>query len=268
MRRPLAVRQRATSPAADVSPHSAEAPVAPDQHRYDDWEQPARPTEAALESTALAASVVRAIDHTVTNAGHTAGAVALGRRAIGELTTVLSDLENTAQGAAAEVENSRNVTFQILGQIQVLGEMSEQITSIVEKVSAIASQTNMLALNATIEAARAGDAGRGFAVVATEVKALAQDSRQATEAIDKIVAEMKDMTHATIEVAELASNRIEVASSGMHDILSGFAAASSVDSDADRALADADGHLVRLNDTLARASQDAAYQPEAIDARV
>lgn len=68
-------------------------------------------------------------------------------------------------------------------EVSALSEASEQIGEIVKSIEAIAQQTNLLALNATIEAARAGDAGKGFSVVASEVKALSNQTSQATEDI-------------------------------------------------------------------------------------
>lgn len=68
-------------------------------------------------------------------------------------------------------------------QITSFIEEAQKIAKVGAVIEAIAQQTNLLALNATIEAARAGAAGKGFAVVATEVKALAEQTAQATRFI-------------------------------------------------------------------------------------
>ncbi|TCZ78317.1 chemotaxis protein [Paenibacillus albiflavus] len=80
-----------------------------------------------------------------------------------------------------------------------LNEQNKQITDIVTTINHISTQTNLLALNAAIEAARAGEHGAGFAVVSSEIRKLAESSKQSTEQISEILETIRTKTDEAAE---------------------------------------------------------------------
>ena len=85
---------------------------------------------------------------------------------------------------------------------------SEDARNITDIIFSISGQTNLLALNASIEAARAGEAGRGFAVVASEISNLADQTKQSTEQISRLLNELTENAGA---VSEKASQTVQMA---------------------------------------------------------
>ncbi|MDA8192803.1 MAG: methyl-accepting chemotaxis protein [Thermaerobacter sp.] len=109
------------------------------------------------------------------------------------------------RAVADTVQRMREVRQQmenLAERILSLAEQSQAIGGITTVVSDLAEQSNLLAVNAAIEAARAGDAGRGFAVVATEVKSLAEQSKQATGEVRGILADIQRATQAAVMAME------------------------------------------------------------------
>ena len=110
-----------------------------------------------------------------------------------------------------------NTTFEA---INVLGEKSHEIGTIVKVITGISAQINLLALNAAIEAARAGEHGKGFAVVADEVRKLAGQSSQSAFEVSNIVKNIqeetdrvvKSMKQGTEEFAETNTTILEIGS--------------------------------------------------------
>ncbi|ACL16318.1 methyl-accepting chemotaxis sensory transducer with Pas/Pac sensor [Methanosphaerula palustris E1-9c] len=138
-------------------------------------------------------------------------------------TNVLSrkgaELAGKTEKSMVEITSSSAKVFDIVTDVE---KQMGEISKIVVLIRDLANQTNLLALNAAIEAARAGDAGRGFAVVATEVKSLAQESRNSAERIEEMIGNLKKNTqHASTAMGE-AKGTVEQGSQMVTETLQSF----------------------------------------------
>ena len=131
--------------------------------------------------------------------------IAESDRSIEASTVGAKAVEDAIQG----MHEIREQVEAIAQKIVSLSEQTQQIGDIITSVNEIAEQSKLLALNAAIEAARAGDHGRGFAVVATEIRSLADQSKQATARVRKILGDIQAATNSAVIATEQGTKKVE-----------------------------------------------------------
>lgn len=118
-----------------------------------------------------------------------------GRQTVSETIGGMDSLRSKVQAIAEEIVR--------------LNEQTNQIGNISQLVSDLANQTNMLALNAAVEAVRAGEHGKGFSVVASEIRKLADQSRQSAGQISSLVGNIQNAIQSTVSVTEEGTQTVE-----------------------------------------------------------
>ena len=114
-------------------------------------------------------------------------------------------VEDTIEGMSGIKQKMESVAESIV----TLSEQSQAIGEIIAAVDDLAEQTNLLAVNASIEAVKAGEQGKGFSVVAQEIKALADQSKQATRRVRAILNDIQKATGKAVMATEEGSKTVD-----------------------------------------------------------
>jgi methyl-accepting chemotaxis protein len=118
--------------------------------------------------------------------------------------------EEVLQRSLSGLQEIGDQVGEMAKRIKSLDERTRQIANITTTVKDLADQSNMLALNAAIEAVRSGEHGKGFGVVAREIRALADQSIQATNNVREILQDIGSAIGTTVAITEKGSEKVGV----------------------------------------------------------
>lgn len=168
-------------------------------------EQSATSAEQAASVQEISATVaevkqtsIQAMDHAAKVITSAEGAVQASKEGTGAVEESIHGMHDIQKQVEAIAE-----------KILSLSEQTQQIGEIIQSVNEIAEQSKLLALNAAIEAARAGEHGKGFSVVASEIRTLADQSKQATNQVRGILGEIQKATNSAVIATEEGGKKVD-----------------------------------------------------------
>ncbi len=181
-------------------------------------------------------SVSVGLKHQVEQFGDQRAAVENMTNSNGAISQAADTARHVSEQATAHARESAGALHAALGDVghlvesvkrieQKLGGLDNalrRVSKVSQEIATIAHQTRLLALNATIEAARAGEAGKGFGVVAGEVKALSQQTSDATGHIEETVRELTQLIRELTGESQSSlcvANRVQESTGGMSGVL-------------------------------------------------
>lgn len=149
------------------------------------------------------------IQNAANNVGRIGDAVGEVQTSTNELDTLAGKMKEASEVSGTSLQSLKDASTEMTAKIDEISatiqrtqEAVNNISSKVEGITSIATQTNLLSLNASIEAARAGEAGKGFAVVAGEIGKLAEDSRRMADEIKKEMEVLLEESNAAVHAAD------------------------------------------------------------------
>ncbi len=118
------------------------------------------------------------------------------------LTNISSIANEQRSGMNAIVDNldsQMKLLQNLVNDMIKVKESSAKVSTFVEAVNKISSQTGLLAMNASIEAAHAGTLGKGFSVIAQEIRKLSEETTRNAQNISDTLQENEVIVNTTSE---------------------------------------------------------------------
>jgi len=168
--------------------------------------------EHATGSVQQAASISQ-VTATMEELTNTAKQIALSATSVEKIADDSAHAAHAGYASVGEaleaMEKIRRRVADISGKTLLLGERSQRISEVLNLIKDIAGEIHLLAVNAAIESAAAGEHGKRFAVVASEVRRLAERTRESAEEIKGIVGEIQSATNTSVLATEQGVKEVE-----------------------------------------------------------
>jgi methyl-accepting chemotaxis protein len=103
-----------------------------------------------------------------------------------------------------------------------LSNKVEKIKMVINVLEEVSQKTDLLSLNASIEATRAGEMGKGFALVANEIRSMAENSKQSSREIRRIVDDIFEDNKAALTSLKKSEDHIAKGREIIHGIVDTF----------------------------------------------
>lgn len=151
--------------------------------------------ENISEQSIMTKNIQESIDDTLERSGKMVDIAQDSNKSIQENMNVMEELKEQS----AQIANTNRQVTESMSKLQ---DKTKEVEEIADMILDISSQTDLLSLNASIESARAGEAGRGFAVVADQIRQLAEQTKNSTESITKIILELNENANQVVQSIE------------------------------------------------------------------
>jgi methyl-accepting chemotaxis protein len=219
---------------------------------------------AATMGSAADATRTRAdgVSQAAVEASNNVQTIAASIEELGESIAEISEQVSASSSMAAVATRDAD---KLNNTLQSVNSAAKEIGSVLDFIKSVASRTSLLALNATIEAARAGHAGRGFAVVANEVKALATQTKQATDGVTSKVERIQTLSGDAASAVTSIAETIHSLNTSSASISSAVASQSAAMRDISQSVQSAADFTRRVSDQIKEVQGTATETEQAAD---
>ncbi len=153
--------------------------------------------ENISEQSIMTQNIQESIDETLDRSRKMVNIAEDSNKSIQENMNVMEELKEQSEQIAG-------TNKQVTESMNRLQDKTKEVEEIADMILDISSQTDLLSLNASIESARAGEAGRGFAVVADQIRQLAEQTKNSTESITKIILELNENANQVVHSIDIS----------------------------------------------------------------